>query len=272
MRTSVLCVKLLPLVVGCWLPCSTTNLKNIRKCILNARNYLLAQLSELYLYLKSLRFLHLFFSGKCARTEALGIHEHRNLSSSSTATATTTAFCFLYPSIRLFLFCFGRLVGVCLRLCVCVCVLSVSGLGNWCCCATTHFAGIGVETAAVLRAHTLPYSHPLFSRVKCMYTWSISTGFHRTHVTYERIQYTRWAYKTTTIELKAANEVQQIQRIVRRECRPLFVAISSIARFHYSYLTLTHAHHSFCVRRLAVVALLSLSVILACSFSHMMRA
>lgn len=120
---------------GCWLPCSTTNLTNIRKCILNARNYLSRTAIEAISIFEEFAFSSSFFSGKCARTEALGIHEHRNLSSSSTATTatTTTAFCFLYPSIRLFLFFLFRSVGwlgpalVCL--CVC-CVFSVSGLGN----------------------------------------------------------------------------------------------------------------------------------------------
>lgn len=160
---------------GCWLPCSTTNLTNIRKCILNARNYLSRTAIEAISIFEEFAFSSSFFSGKCARTEALGIHEHRNLSSSSTATTTTTtAFCFLYPSIRLFLFfCFGRLVGwcVCLRLCASVCLCLQRQRTRKLMLLRHHtFAGVGVETAAVLRAHTLPYSHPLFSRVKCMYT------------------------------------------------------------------------------------------------------
>lgn len=100
---------------GYWLPCSTTNLKNIFcKCILNARNYLLAAHS----YRRAIFMFEEFFFfaaaaavatasvGCCyARTEALGIHEHRNLSSSSTATSSaSTAFCFLHQSIRLDIF------------------------------------------------------------------------------------------------------------------------------------------------------------------------
>lgn len=262
---------------GCWLPCSTTNLTNIRKCILNARNYLSRTAIEAISIFEEFAFSSSFFSGKCARTEALGIHEHRNLSSSSTATTTTTtAFCFLYPSIRLFLFfCFGRLVGwcVCLRLCASVCLcLQRQRTGKLMLLRHHTFAGVGVETAAVLRAHTLPYSHPLFSRVKCMYTWSISTGFHRTHATYE-------AHTVHPMSVQGNNNRIESSKRGSANSTNRTKRVSAVVRFDLFYrsISLQLSHSRSCaslawVRRLTVAALLSLSAILACSFSHMMRA
>lgn len=132
---------------------------------------------ELYLYLKSFSFLFLLLDATvvaATRTEALRNHEHRNLSSSSsstatTATATSTAFCFLHQSIRLFFGFFvlgsvGRLVYF-----VCICLQSQSTEEADVAIAATHRSGVrsGNDCA---RTHILSYSHPPFSRDKCIRT------------------------------------------------------------------------------------------------------